>query len=91
MRSPPISCRQSIRPGSGKIFGQRSADWREFESTSIIGIGSEQNAGKVKHFGLSEAGVQTILRAHAMQAVTALPSEYSLWWREPEAEILPTL
>ena len=48
-------------------------------------------AGKVKHFGLSEAGVQTIRRAHAVQPVTALQSEYSLWWREPEAEILPLL
>ncbi len=48
-------------------------------------------AGKVKHFGLSEAGVQTIRRAHAVQPVIALQSEYSLWWREPEAEILPTL
>lgn len=47
--------------------------------------------GKVKHFGLSEAGVQTIRRAHAVQPVTALQSEYSLWWREPEANILPTL
>lgn len=47
--------------------------------------------GKVKHFGLSEAGVTTIRRAHAVQAVTALQSEYSLWWREPEQEILPTL
>ena len=47
--------------------------------------------GKVKHFGLSEAGVQTIRRAHAVQPVTALQSEYSLWWREPEAEIVPTL
>jgi aryl-alcohol dehydrogenase-like predicted oxidoreductase len=47
--------------------------------------------GKVKHFGLSEAGVQTIRRAHAVLPVTALQSEYSLWWREPEAEILPTL
>ncbi len=47
--------------------------------------------GKVKHFGLSEAGVQTIRRAHAVQPVTALQSEYSLWWREPEKEILPTL
>ena len=47
--------------------------------------------GKVKHFGLSEAGVQTIRRAHAVQPVTALQSEYSLWWREPEAEMLPTL
>ncbi|QNA46211.1 aldo/keto reductase [Lacibacter sediminis] len=47
--------------------------------------------GKVKHFGLSEAGVQTIRKAHAVQPVTALQSEYSLWWREPEDEILPTL
>ena len=47
--------------------------------------------GKVKHFGLSEAGTQTIRRAHAVQAVTAVQSEYSLWWREPEAEVLPTL
>jgi aryl-alcohol dehydrogenase-like predicted oxidoreductase len=48
-------------------------------------------AGKVRHFGLSEAGASTIRRAHAVQPVTALQSEYSLWWREPEAEILPTL
>jgi len=47
--------------------------------------------GKVKHFGLSEAGTQTIRRAHAVQPVTALQSEYSLWWREPQAEVLPTL
>ena len=47
--------------------------------------------GKVRHFGLSEAGVKTIRRAHAVQPVTALQSEYSLWWREPEAEILPAL
>jgi len=47
--------------------------------------------GKVKHFGLSEAGVQVIQRAHAVQPVTALQSEYSLWWREPEAEIIPAL
>ncbi|MGH9406157.1 MAG: aldo/keto reductase [Terriglobia bacterium] len=48
-------------------------------------------AGKVKHFGLSEAGAQTIRRAHAVQPVTAVQSEYSLWWRDPEAEVLPTL
>jgi aryl-alcohol dehydrogenase-like predicted oxidoreductase len=47
--------------------------------------------GKVKHFGMSEAGAATIRRAHAVQPVTALQSEYSLWWREPEAEILPLL
>lgn len=49
------------------------------------------SAGKVKHFGLSEAGAQTIRRAHAIQSVTAVQSEYSLWWRGPESEILPTL
>src|SRR5712692_2638645 len=48
-------------------------------------------AGKVKHFGLSEADVQTIRRAHAVQPVTVLQSEYSLWWRKPEAEVIPTL
>ncbi|TAK56168.1 MAG: aldo/keto reductase [Gammaproteobacteria bacterium] len=48
-------------------------------------------AGKVKHFGLSEAGVQTIRRAHAVHPVTAVQSEFSLWWREPEREVLPTL
>jgi aryl-alcohol dehydrogenase-like predicted oxidoreductase len=47
--------------------------------------------GKVKHFGLSEAGAQTIRRAHKVQPVTALQSEYSLWWREPEAEVIPAL
>jgi aryl-alcohol dehydrogenase-like predicted oxidoreductase len=47
--------------------------------------------GKVKHFGLSEAGVKTIRRAHVVQPVTALQSEYSLWWRRPEAEVIPTL
>jgi aryl-alcohol dehydrogenase-like predicted oxidoreductase len=54
-------------------------------------VGELIRAGKVRHFGLSEAGVQTIRRAHAVQPVTALQSEYSLWWREPEAEILPAL
>jgi aryl-alcohol dehydrogenase-like predicted oxidoreductase len=49
------------------------------------------HAGKVRHFGLSEAGVQTIRRAHAVQPVTALQNEYSLWWRRPEKEIIPTL
>src|SRR6202034_4203868 len=47
--------------------------------------------GKVKHFGLSEAGVKTIRRAHAVQPVTALQNEYSLWWRKPEQEVIPTL
>jgi pyridoxine 4-dehydrogenase len=48
-------------------------------------------AGKVRHFGMSEAGAQAIRRAHAVQPVTALQSEYSLWWREPETSVLPTL
>ncbi len=54
-------------------------------------VGELIREGKVKHFGLSEAGAQTIRRAHAVQPVAALQSEYSLWWRRPEAEILPTL
>jgi pyridoxine 4-dehydrogenase len=54
-------------------------------------VGDLIREGKVKHFGLSEAGVQTIRRAHAVQPVTALQSEYSLWWREPERETLATL
>ncbi len=54
-------------------------------------VGDLIREGKVRHFGLSEAGVGTIRRAHAVQPVTALQSEYSLWWREPEKEILPTL
>jgi aryl-alcohol dehydrogenase-like predicted oxidoreductase len=49
------------------------------------------NEGKVRHFGLSEPGVQTIRRAHAVQPLTAIQSEYSLWWRRPEGELLPTL
>src|SRR6201746_1843689 len=58
----------------------------------VAGAGKELiQEGKVRHFGLSEAGVRTIRRAHAVQPVTALQSEYSLWWREPEEEILPTL
>jgi aryl-alcohol dehydrogenase-like predicted oxidoreductase len=54
-------------------------------------VGELIREGKVKHFGLSEAGVEVIRRAHAVQAVTALQSEYSLWWREPEQSVLPTL
>src|ERR1700747_123655 len=58
----------------------------------VAGAGKELiREGKVKRFGLSEAGAQTIRRAHAVQPVTALQSEYSLWWRRPESEIIPTL
>ena len=53
-------------------------------------VGDLIHEGKVKHFGLSEAGVQSIRRAHAVQPVTAVQSEYSLWWRQPEADVLPT-
>ena len=62
----------------------RSRTWPARSRTS-------SRQGKVRHFGLSEAGVQTIRRAHAVQPVTALQSEYSLWWREPEQEVLPAL
>src|SRR5581483_9927802 len=54
-------------------------------------VGELIRAGKVRHFGLSEAAAGTIRRAHAVQPVTAVQSEYSLWWRRPEAEVLPTL
>jgi aryl-alcohol dehydrogenase-like predicted oxidoreductase len=54
-------------------------------------VGELIQQGKVRHFGLSEAGVRTIRRAHAVQPVTALQSEYSMWWREPEKEVIPTL
>src|SRR6202451_1986315 len=58
----------------------------------VAGGGKEMiQQGKVKHFGLSEAGVKTIRRAHAVQPVTALQNEYSLWWRKPEEEVIPTL
>src|SRR3981081_1076505 len=58
----------------------------------VAGVVRElMQVGKVKHFGLSEAGVQTIRRAHAVQPLTALQSEYSLWWRKPEQEVIPTL
>src|SRR6218665_3493105 len=58
----------------------------------VVGrVGDLIAEGKVKHFGLSEAGVSTIRKAHAVQPVTALQSEYSLWWKEPELNILPVL
>jgi aryl-alcohol dehydrogenase-like predicted oxidoreductase len=74
-------------------FGYGPAgDKQEMPIEDVVGTVKELiQQGKVKHFGLSEAGVQTIRGAHAVQPVTALQSEYSLWWREPEAEVLPTL
>jgi hypothetical protein len=65
---------------------------RKFRSKTFAGVVKELiQEGKVKHFGLSEASAQSIRRAHAVQPVSALQSEYSLWWREPEQEIIPTL
>ncbi|MEW6517814.1 MAG: aldo/keto reductase [Thermodesulfobacteriota bacterium] len=73
------------------LFYQHRVD-PEVPTEDVAGAVKELiQEGKVKHFGLSEAGVQTIRRAHAVQPVTALQSEYSLWWRRPEAEVLPTL
>ena len=72
---PPCSCSPTVAPG-----------------TAVAGAVKELiQEGKAKHFGLSEAAVATIRRAHAVQPVTALQSEYSLWWRRPEAELIPTL
>jgi aryl-alcohol dehydrogenase-like predicted oxidoreductase len=66
-----------------------TAAWKSRRSGSAVKDLIQE--GKVRHFGLSEAGVQTIRRAHAVQPVAALQSEYSLWWREPESEVFPTL
>ncbi len=80
-----------LRVGTIDLFYQHRVD-PEVPIEDVAGTVKELiQQGKVKHFGLSEAGVRTIRRAHAVQPVTALQSEYSLWWREPEAEILPTL
>lgn len=73
------------------LFYQHRVD-RDVPIEDVAGAVKELiEAGKVRHFGLSEAGARTIRRAHAVQPVTALQSEYSLWWREPEEVILPTL
>ena len=73
------------------LFYQHIVD-RDVPIEDVAGAVKELiHEGKVKHFGLSEAGAQTIRRAHAVQPVAALQSEYSLWWRRPEAEIIPTL
>jgi aryl-alcohol dehydrogenase-like predicted oxidoreductase len=73
----------------GMSFGYGPAADKQ-EMISLIQAAVERGV-KVKHFGLSEPGVQTIRRAHAVQPVTAVQSEYSLWWRRPEEEVLPTL
>src|SRR6186997_3344753 len=80
-----------LRTDSIDLFYQHRVD-PEVPIEDVAGAVKDLIAeGKVKHFGLSEAGVQTIRRAHALQPVTALQSEYSLWWRAPEADVLPTL
>ena len=80
-----------LKTGVIDLFYQHRVD-PEVPIEDVAGAVKELiREGKVRHFGLSEAGVQTIRRAHAVQPVTALQSEYSLWWREPEKEILPTL
>src|SRR6201987_1631637 len=85
------ACLKRLRTDRIHIFYQHRVD-PEVPIEDVAGAVKELIAeGKVKHFGLSEAGVQTIRRAHAVQPVTAVQSEYSLWWREPEAEVLPTI
>ena len=80
-----------LKTDSIDLFYQHRVD-TDVPIEDVAGTVKEMiNEGKVKHFGLSEAGVQTIRRAHAVQPVTALQSEYSLWWRKPEEEVLPVL
>ena len=80
-----------LKTGTIDLFYQHRVD-PEVPIEDVAGAVKELiQAGKVKHFGMSEAGVKTIRRAQAVQPVTALQSEYSLWWREPEAEVLPVL
>jgi aryl-alcohol dehydrogenase-like predicted oxidoreductase len=80
-----------LRSGGIDLFYQHRVD-PNVPIEDVAGAVKELiQQGKVKHFGLSEAGVQTIRRAHKVQPVTALQSEYSLWWREPEKEVIPTL
>lgn len=85
------ACLKRLRTDHIDLFYQHRVD-PEVPIEDVAGTIKELVAeGKVKHFGLSEAGVQTIRRAHAVQPITALQSEYSLFWRGPEAELLPTL
>ena len=80
-----------LKTGTIDLFYQHRVD-PEVPIEDVAGTVKDLIAeGKVRHFGMSEAGVQTIRRAHAVQPVTALQSEYSLWWRRPEAEVIPTL
>ena len=82
---------QRLRSETIDLFYQHRVDPRVPIEDVAGAVKDLIQQGKVRHFGLSEAGVDTIRRAHAVQQVSALQSEYSLWWREPEAEIFPTL
>jgi aryl-alcohol dehydrogenase-like predicted oxidoreductase len=91
IRQVADSSLQRLRVDSIDLFYQHRVD-PNVPIEDVAGAVKELiGEGKVKHFGLSEAGVETIRRAHAVQPVTALQSEYSLWWREPEEQILPAL
>lgn len=96
--SRPLQIRESVE-GSLKRLGVDAIDLyyqhrvdTDVPIEEVAGTVKELiEDGKVKHFGMSEAGVQTIRKAHAVQPVTAIQSEYSMWWRKPEEEVLPTL
>jgi aryl-alcohol dehydrogenase-like predicted oxidoreductase len=91
IRQVAEDCLKRLKTDRIDLFYQHRVD-PEVPMEDVAGAVKDLiRAGKVKHFGLSEAGVQNIRRAHAVQPVTALQSEYSLWWREPESEVLPTL
>ncbi|RJG04511.1 aldo/keto reductase [Noviherbaspirillum sedimenti] len=91
IRKVADACLKRLRVDAIDLFYQHRTD-PDVPIEDVAGTVKDLIAeGKVKHFGLSEAGVDTIRRAHAVQPVAALQSEYSLWWREPESEILPLL
>jgi aryl-alcohol dehydrogenase-like predicted oxidoreductase len=91
IRSVADAALQRLRTDRIDLFYQHRVD-PNIPIDDVAGTVKELiQQGKVKHFGMSEAGVQSIRRAHAIQPITALQSEYSLWWREPEKELLPTL
>ncbi len=91
IRQVADGCLRRLRVETIDLFYQHRVD-PQVPIEDVAGVVSDLiRQGKVRHFGLSEAGVQTIRRAHAVQPVTAVQSEYSLWWRRPEAEVLPAL
>jgi aryl-alcohol dehydrogenase-like predicted oxidoreductase len=91
IREVAEACLQRLKTDRIDLFYQHRVD-PEVPIEDVAGAVRDLiREGKVKHFGLSEAGVQTIRRAHAVQPVTALQNEYSLWWREPESEVLPVI